>query len=191
MFFPRKTDEFSRDELLQLLLDEREIRSVLYRWCRSIDRRDIELTKTCFHEDAIDHHAPYFEGNYSELIPYVAAGTALEDIVSMQYNLGNVLIEVDRDVARTESYGWSAKRLAARSSNGEPLIRLSGLRYLDRFERRNGDWKIAERWFVPEWDFYHEVPEMTRTIGPFVPPKEQKMKPILTKRDKSDMSYSI
>ena len=190
MFMPKKTDNMSIDEKVQLLMDERDIRALLYRWCRAVDRSDLELMKSCFHEDAVDHHAPFFDTTVKELAQNFVDGSKQMGI-SMQYNIGNMLIEVEGDVARTESYCWSQKTLHVRTESGDKLMRISGLRYLDRLERRNGEWRIAERWFVPEWGFFQEVPEMTKTVGPFVPPAEMILKPIVARRDKEDQSYLI
>jgi hypothetical protein len=70
-------------------------------------------------------------------------------------------------------------------------MRISGFRYLDRLERRNGEWRIAERWFVPEWGFFQEVPLQDMQVGPFLPPSEMKIKPIAGRRDHTDQSYNI
>jgi hypothetical protein len=32
-----------------------------------------------------------------------------------------------------------------------PATFVSGFRYVDRFERRDGAWRVAERWAVREW----------------------------------------
>jgi hypothetical protein len=190
MFMPRRTDKMSLEEKVQLLMDERDIRSLEYRWCRAVDRADLELMKSCFHEDAVDHHAPFFDSTVKELAETFVEGSKSMGL-SMQYNIGNMLIEIDGDVARSECYCWSQKTLHVRSDNGHKLMRISGLRYLDRLERRNGEWRIAERWFIPEWGFFKEVPEMTKTVGPFVPPSEMILKPIAARRDGTDQSYMI
>jgi len=35
------------------LVDERDIRNVLTRYCRGIDRIDMELVRSCYHPDAV------------------------------------------------------------------------------------------------------------------------------------------
>ena len=52
------------------------------------------------------------------------------------------------DVARAESYGVAYHR----KEGGEPRQNLStGFRFVDRFERRDGDWRIARRVATTEW----------------------------------------
>ena len=41
-------------EKVQILLDERDIREVLLRYCRGVDRCDAELISSCYHADAVD-----------------------------------------------------------------------------------------------------------------------------------------
>ena len=38
------------------------------------------------------------------------------------------------------------------ANEGGPLLETFGGRYIDRFERRDGEWKIADRVVVHEWD---------------------------------------
>jgi hypothetical protein len=102
-----------------------------------------------------------------------------------------MLVEVDGDVARSEVVVWSMKVLHERTEAGEQIARLSGLRYLDRLERRKGRWGIVERWFIPEWGFFHPLPPHTKAIGPFVPPSEWKTQPLRGAQDRTDKSYNI
>ena len=59
----------------------------------------------------------------------------------------NHWIEITGDHAVGESYV-----LAYRGTNGDdPQDTLTGGRYIDKYERRNGSWKIAQRAFVMDW----------------------------------------
>ena len=63
--------------------------------------------------------------------------------------VGNVLIELSGDRAAAESYGISFHRGASEAAH---LNLITGFRFLDRFERRDGGpWKIAARVAVTEW----------------------------------------
>jgi hypothetical protein len=64
--------------------------------------------------------------------------------------VGNVLIELDEsgDVAACETYGVSLHK----SDDPKPYMNLAtGFRYLDRFERRDDEWRVAERTAIGEW----------------------------------------
>jgi hypothetical protein len=47
------------ENALSELLAEKEIRQVLFRYCRGVDRGDAELIASCYHEGAIDVHGKY------------------------------------------------------------------------------------------------------------------------------------
>jgi SnoaL-like domain len=44
------------------MLDHHEIREVLLRYCRGIDRRDYDLVRSCYHPDATDDHGDFRGG---------------------------------------------------------------------------------------------------------------------------------
>jgi hypothetical protein len=47
---------------IRALIDKDEIRDVIYRYCRAVDRCDLELMLSCYRPDARDHHT-FFIGN--------------------------------------------------------------------------------------------------------------------------------
>jgi hypothetical protein len=119
---------------LQRLVDESAIRRVLSRYSRAIDRRDYDLLRTCYHPDAVDEHG-WYDGDVDGFVEYLRSGH-LADFES--HFLGNPHIEVEGDVAWTETYCLALHRTGVRD-------RLQHVRYLDRFEKRDGDWRIAHR----------------------------------------------
>jgi hypothetical protein len=70
--------------------------------------------------------------------------------------MGNVLIEVEGEVAFAESY-----ILAFRSfdRDGRSYTRTRAVRFVDRFEQRGGVWRISERVVVDDWNRVDEVVE--------------------------------
>jgi len=62
--------------------------------------------------------------------------------------IGNHRIRLSGDRAESESYVMSCQELAA-GDGAETRVRAG--RYLDRFERRDGTWKLAARLFIDEW----------------------------------------
>ena len=133
---------------VQRLLDEAAIRRVHLDYCRGIDRRDWELVRACYHVDAIDHHGP-FTGGVDEFIDW--ARDVLDPVVSTTHFVGNQIVDVDGDTAWHEAYCIAFHRFAA--TNAEPAVDwVVNLRYLDRVERRDGKWKIADRLVVHDSD---------------------------------------
>jgi hypothetical protein len=73
------------------------------------------------------------------------------------HKLGQSLIEIDGDVAHAESYAICHHVMAEAVEAGEGgatrdvADRVMGIRYVDRFERRGGEWRIARRELRWEW----------------------------------------
>jgi ketosteroid isomerase-like protein len=135
---------------LRRLLDERAIREVLATYCRAVDRLDIDLLREVYHPDAVDTGRPKGRDGYAtleEFFAFVAAGPD-RGIEATPIVLGQTLFEFDGDVALTETsfHGYHRRRV-------DGSITQAGLvgRYLDRFERRDGTWRIAHRRVVMDW----------------------------------------
>lgn len=144
------------DDALGALLAEREIRGVLARYCRGADRRDFELMRSCYHPDATDSHGE-FEGGVDAFIDYATAATARYE--RTMHFLGTIVIDVDvaGGQALSESYVLAFHRAPASRTKPQRDITIA-LRYLDRFERREAQWRIAARRCVFEWTRTDPVP---------------------------------
>jgi hypothetical protein len=124
--------------------DREAIRDCLFRYSRAIDRCDMELLKTAYWPGAIDRHTG-FAGTVEEFAEW--AEPRLRAMPHAVHMLGNIFIRVEGERARVETYFWSVNVLA----EGSPReVRAVG-RYLDRFERRGEEWRIAERLVVHDW----------------------------------------
>lgn len=131
----------------QQLCDERDIREVLVRYCRGSDRCDIDLVKSTYWPDAVDDHL-IFNGNAMEFADFLI-DMFRKNIHRTVHTIGNVWIQLDGDVAAVETYVHAYHLL---KREGEKLEAIMAGRYLDRFERRNGEWRIAERKCIPDWE---------------------------------------
>ena len=114
------------------------------RYARGIDRCDLALVESCYHPGATDDHGS-FKGPIEEFIPWVE--TQLEAFESTMHFMGNIFIVLDGAVAHVETYCVAYHRL-----KDQDVDTLFGLRYVDRFEKRDGEWRIAERCIVAEWN---------------------------------------
>jgi hypothetical protein len=132
---------------LEELSAREEIRDVLIRYTRGIDRMDVELVRSCYHPDAHDDHGAY-RGDVEGFLAWVQE--ALSFFESTMHFIGNQLVDVHGDHAHAESYCVAYHRRAA--SGGEPAYDLvTALRYVDRLDRRDGTWRIADRVCVFDW----------------------------------------
>lgn len=127
------------------LLDREACRTLVHKLARSIDRCDPELLKSLFHDDATDDHG-IFVGTAADFVPWVM--DVLRGMHRTQHMIGNILIELDGDKAYGESYFIAHHHIP--SDSGTQFMVAAG-RYLDRFERRQGTWKISHRHAVYDW----------------------------------------
>jgi len=167
----------SIESQLHDLLAERDIRHVLTRYCRGVDRCDAELIASCYHDDAVDDH-----GNWQ-----VAGKDASDAIISRvkpgpesaMHFMGNIHIELDGDTAFAESY-----LLAFRTAHEgtQAFTRTRAIRFVDRFTRRNNEWKISERVVVDDWNRVDEVKESMADTPHFRASSKDRNDPVYTIR---------
>jgi len=156
------------------LIAESEIKDVHLRFCRANDRRDEELTRSCFHPDAvIELHEPL---SVDEL---VALGKQMLGAYTVTWHITpNQLVEVDGNVAWAEHYTISSHRMPADADGPERDFIAYG-RYIDRMERRGGEWRIAKRKMVLD---YTRMDPVGNSAAAFGTPGGT--------RDRSDPSYA-
>jgi hypothetical protein len=136
------------DRALEELLAERAIRQLLIRYSRGIDRCDEALLLSVYHDDATDDHGE-FKGSGHDFARWVIP-ILRERFAATMHDLGNMAIHFDGarpDRARAETYvvAYHVTRAEAQS-----LVTV-GARYLDRVERRDGEWRISHRSVVIDW----------------------------------------
>lgn len=131
-----------RVQLIEELADKQALRDLVHKLSRAIDRADEELLISCYHEDAYDDHGS-FQGSPLELVEYLKSRTMDPSIGPMQHAVTNSWFTIDGDAATGESY------VEVRVVDENGVLQRSVWRYIDRFERRNGEWKIAVRRAIP------------------------------------------
>ncbi|MDE2394019.1 MAG: nuclear transport factor 2 family protein [Burkholderiales bacterium] len=131
---------------LQSLLDRESIRECIFRYCRGIDRADEAALRASYWPDATDHHGA-FRGSASDFI--AAALPRLLESGRMIHHVGNLSIELRDRQAAVETYflAWQRDR---RGDAAEQETFLAG-RYVDRFEKRGNEWRVAARIVVYDW----------------------------------------
>ena len=165
------------EDQVRELLAEREIRNVLLRYCRGVDRCDQELVASCYHDDAVDDHGTWqAEGAVSiaeRIVNLVKPGSG-----RAMHFLGNVTVEVEGTSAFAESYVL-AFRTFERDSAAH--VRIRAVRFVDRFSLRSGKWRISERVVVDEWN------RVDRIVEPQAGLEECRF----SSKDKEDPVYKI
>ncbi len=162
---------------LDELLARAEISDVIQRLARGTDRLDEELMASCYHPDGFDDHNA-FRGSGIEFARWVCE--ALPHFQATTYFIGPPYIRLDGDVARADTY-CIAHHLSRPDGEGRQSDLVLSLRYVDRFERRDGAWLIAKR--VCAFDWTYTVPFDPAAGFPF------EADFTLGARDSSDVTY--
>lgn len=167
-------DQYAPDRIA----DRLEIQDVMFKWCRAIDRLDADGMTACFTPDAIDLHGPY-NGPIPGLIDWVM--TRHQTIPFSSHQVSNMLIEfASPSVALAETYVRTLQRYPAESmaamaqmmssgpvvKDGEGMDLMTSSRYIDRFEKHEGRWKIAHRRLAQDWKQSFSVTQSTPANNP-------------------------
>ncbi len=136
------------------LRDREAIREVIHRYCQAVDRCDLEMLKGCYHADGYDDHG-FFAGNAHEFAEYVIP--VLKQIDSSMHAITNTRIRIDGDRAACQSQWSVIHRL--RHDQGFADFWHQG-RYLDVFEKRDGEWKILHRVVAADFDRWIETVDL-------------------------------
>lgn len=137
-----------QDPKIQRLLDHSAIVEVIHSYCRGVDRRDYDLVRRTYHADAYDDHGDY-KGGVDGLIAWVRARHA--DIPHSMHFVLNCLIEfLAGDHAVAETYFIRKQVGPGAKNSGTVVISETMGRYVDQFERRDDQWRVARRVVVFE-----------------------------------------
>jgi hypothetical protein len=144
------------------IADRLQIQDLLYRWCRAVDRLDRQGMLDVFWPGAIDSHGPYI-GPAEGLVEWILVRH--RPIGTSSHFIGNLLIEFAADdvalvetyVRTIQQYPPEAKSQLAQLTGGAAgdaeaaMDMFTSSRYLDRVERRDGEWRIAHRDLIQDW----------------------------------------
>lgn len=162
------------DKLAELIARS-EIHDCLLRYARGVDRKDWNLVRGAYHRDATDEHGE-FVGGIDGFIEWVSARHAA--IPFSMHLMINCLIEfANADTAVVETCFVTLQR-----RNGDDGLELETEvvgRYVDRFERREGEWRIARRRVVYDSSSSRPSTFVARKSG------------VLGTRDQSDAIFQL
>ena len=159
---------------IQALVDKQAIRDLIYTYCRAVDRLDVPLGHSIWHDDGYaDYGQGYYQGPGKGVIDTICQHHL--GLLSHSHQVTNILIELDGDDAGSESYVNASMRMER-----EGKLYHIGVwgRYLDRWQRRDGRWGLLHRVVVFDHQELRETEDMP---DHGIPPA----------RDRSDPSYRI
>jgi hypothetical protein len=165
------------------LRDRHSILDVSRRYTRGVDRHDKDLVRSAFWPDAtVSYGLPMRVDEYSDWQEQILSGYAAH-----QHHLTGQTIEIDGDTAHVESYVLSlfvprdhgadrpGPATPGRAATGEKTLLSSG-RFVDRWERRGDEWRIAVREYVADLELRGETVDLCASG-------------CLARWDRSDLSY--
>jgi hypothetical protein len=171
----------ANEACIQALIDRQNIADCLTRFSRGMDRFDRDIYLSAFHDDAVIAAGP-FVGNAADCwdwaIPMHRDGQVLT-----HHSVLNNSVDIVGDTAHSETYYQFVARNHPWEEGGGETVMLAGGRYIDRLERRSGEWRIALRTNIIEWSCIQ--PAMPLPFGD-VPDIAANG---VSARDRSDPSY--
>jgi hypothetical protein len=164
------------EKKLREVIDRQEIWQVMQRYGRGLDRLDRELARSCYFADATEDHGN-FVGRPDDFIEWANASSLLFE--THHHGLMNHACELDGDDAHCETYYLFIGKFA------KPPHFMSMGRYIDHFQRRNGEWRIANRVALIEANFELAPSQMGQDSPSAYGPHEGHPET----RDRNDVSY--
>lgn len=123
------------------LLSREALRHLIAAYGHAVDRRDWDLLRTLYHDDAIDDHTPYYCGSVDGYVAWLPAMMA--NWSATMHTAMAALFAIDGDRAQ----GEIAARAWHLTLDGTRQFVAWG-RYADHYERRGGVWRFARRSFI-------------------------------------------
>ncbi|WP_231639101.1 nuclear transport factor 2 family protein [Sphingomonas profundi] len=133
------------DAAVRHLVDRQGIADCAMRYIRGQDRLDRALQESAFHPDATTDYG-FFRGPAREFVAF--AQDILRRYAKTSHLLGQMDIAIDDGTATGEIYFLAYHR--RHGDEGPEDLVIAG-RYLDLYERRDGEWRILHRREVVDW----------------------------------------
>lgn len=131
---------------LETLIDREAIRDVVARVARGEDRRHEGLLRSAFWSDAMIDFG-VMQGGFDDYLSWCVPGSPAIPVT--QHSLGQTVIALRGNSAKCETYVTSYHRVIAGVEERDTAM---GGRYLDVLEKRDDEWKIANRVMLYDWD---------------------------------------
>lgn len=140
-------------DTVEELLAKQAIAERLAIYARGADRIDADLIRSVFHPDAVADYGAMFSGTGWGFADFIAQ--VHPPMQTHSHHLSNVLVTVDGDHAGSECYVIAQFRVA--DGDGGLQGGVSYGRYVDRWERRDGEWRIGHRRYLHSHDEFRPI----------------------------------
>jgi hypothetical protein len=129
-------------------------------YSRAVDRRDFPLLRSLYHDDGFEEHGRMFKGDADAYVEFVKK--ALSAYEATVHYVVNTNFEIAGDEAEGEVHKINYHRVGGADSHEI----ITGSRSLDRYRRRNGEWRFLSRSVTLDWAVQRPVnPEAYRDFA--------------------------
>ena len=156
------------DFTAERISDRLAIQDLMGRWSRAVDRLDLDRVADFFWPDATDDHI-VFKGDIQGLVEWIRERHKAIEFSS--HLIANMVIEfATTKSVLAETYVFTTQRYRLGTADKIPVSGVmpdfapdsridsfAHARYVDRFEKRDGVWRIAKRTSVFDWIHLLEV----------------------------------
>ena len=132
---------------LQRLLDEAALRRLAFSYARAVDGNEPDLMATLFTVDAVVE-GPGFTMQGRDQLRGIPAMVA-QRFKGTLHCVMNQTVTIEGDTGHGETYTMAYHRYD--TDDGQPMTLDWAIRYQDRFNRADGEWRFAYRRLVIEW----------------------------------------
>lgn len=148
---------------LQTLLDKEAIRELALLYSRGVDRKDAQLLRTLYTDDATDTHGDTFDGSAADYVTFLER--AFPYMRYSGHHVCNHLISVDGDRGEGEIYALAYHVIP--DGAGGWKEDLMCVRYLDNYRREpDGRWRFARRVVIYDHREQRPLPELQDSDTP-------------------------
>lgn len=133
------------DADLRDLLVHHRIGALITTYMRGLDRLMPDLVRSVFHDDATTDYGSY-KGGADGFVEFAMG--FLRDQLANHHMIGQHHVTVEGNAAFGEVYFQAHHRIRDGEQEKDFFV---GGRYVDRYEKRDGAWKIAHRTEVVDW----------------------------------------
>lgn len=130
------------EKALQQIIDREAIRDLVLCYSRAIDRKDVELLRDLYTEDATDSHGDSFDGPADAYCEFIEK--SLPHMPYSGHHVCNHMISVEGDEGNGEVYALAYHIIPNRDGGREEDF--MAVRYIDNYRRcADGKWRFSKR----------------------------------------------
>jgi ketosteroid isomerase-like protein len=132
------------EKALQKVIDKDAIRDLVLCYSRSIDRKDVELLRDLYTEDATDTHGTSFDGPADAYCEFIAG--SLPYMKYSGHHVCNHMVSVEGDEGNGEVYCLAYHYIPDQNADGKWVEDFMTVRYIDNYRRcADGKWRFSKR----------------------------------------------